>query len=683
MNTSQSHDILAKLLATENVSVVRENVTTASFDIKNRVLRLPRWKELSPEVEEMLILHEVGHALYTTPEVYGQLYEDRAYLKDYANVIEDVRIEKKMKERYPGSRKTFNIGYTELNSKDFFGVKGRDLNDALLIDKINVYYKVGYNAGVPFSAEEYVFVQKADKCVTEEDVLDLAEEIFAYSKAEKQKEQKQNEQYKSSAGNEDGEYEDGDFDGTERSEDINSDNFDDKSLAPKTTDNFDDKLSDLQDRESRTYYFEPKFEVETESPIVDYKKVLEQLTSRFNEESLAFCRKKSTEFKSSSTNVVNYLVKEFEMRKSASAYKRTKISRLGQLDTRKLFAYKLKDDIFKQIATVQEGKKHGMIFLLDWSGSMSTYIRETVEQVINLAMFCRKINIPFQVFAFSDGYGHARLPIVKMPGTNNPNGLGSMQAFSLLELFSHKMNTRDFNQMIDMLLNDPWRHKDYNLNGTPLNDSLLYMIDYIGKFIGENQVEKMTFITLTDGESNNLSHYNFGNRPTYGIKNGKANVDEDGVRVLVNAKSIMRDHVTRKEYLITDSAPEQTSVLLNMIRDRYAIRSVGFYILNPRLSDMERFVKTNMPQITRNPNIYRTAVELQSKLRHDKSIVSKDIPGRDEMYLLASTNKIEDEDIDDVTQDMSASQISKQLGKMFTSRKGSRVVLSSFIGMAA
>jgi hypothetical protein len=366
------------------------------------------------------------------------------------------------------------------------------------------------------------------------------------------------------------------------------------------------------------------------------------------------------------------------MRKSASAYKRTKISRLGQLDTRKLFAYKLKDDIFKQIATVQEGKKHGMIFLLDWSGSMSRYINETLEQVINLAMFCRKINIPFQVFAFSDGYSNSRELSAK-----NTDGIGDMRGFSLFEFFNDKMNTREFNQMIELLLNHPYHHKEYSLNGTPLNDSLLYMIDYIGKFIGKNQVEKMTFITLTDGESNNLSFYNYSNRPISGIKNGRTYVIENGAHVTVNAKSIMRDNVTRKEYVITDKAPEQTSLLLNIIRDRYNIHCVGFYILHPRLDDIRRFVKSNMPQLNHSHEIYSTTIDLQSRMRKDKSVIIKTISGRDELYLLASNNKIEDEDIDNVTQDMNATQISKQLTKMFTSRKGSRVVLSSFIGMAA
>ena len=61
-----SKDLLARLLANENLNVIRANVSTASFDSMSRTLTLPQWKEMTPDVEEMLIGHEVGHALYTT-----------------------------------------------------------------------------------------------------------------------------------------------------------------------------------------------------------------------------------------------------------------------------------------------------------------------------------------------------------------------------------------------------------------------------------------------------------------------------------------------------------------------------------------------------------------------------------------------------------------------------------------
>jgi len=106
-----SRDLLAKLLANENLNIVRAPVSTASMDIRSRTLTLPQWKEMSPDVEEMLIGHEVGHALYTTDE-YIKEGETRA-LHGYMNVIEDVRIEKKIKNNilvyvHPFSRVTKN-----------------------------------------------------------------------------------------------------------------------------------------------------------------------------------------------------------------------------------------------------------------------------------------------------------------------------------------------------------------------------------------------------------------------------------------------------------------------------------------------------------------------------------------------------------------------------------------------
>jgi hypothetical protein len=687
MNTTQSQDILAKLLATENVTVIRSNVSTASFDIKNRVLTLPKWKKLTPEIEEMLILHEVGHALYTTEDGYGIVYTEKRHLRGYSNIIEDVRIEKKMKERYPGSRKSFNSGYTQLNERDFFGVKDRDLSKLLLIDRINLYYKVGYSAGIPFTPEEYVFVQKADKCITEQDVIDLAEEVYSYSKQQSLVEDEDEDEYKPKRRGKRNDYDTDDEDMYDDYDMFDEDFEEDESeedpqLDPETMDNFDKSLDKHQDRDSRTYYVEPKFELTSDDPIVSYKRILDQLYAHYEEEYITILKQRASTFKVESNNIVNYLVKEFEMRKSATAYKRSKISKLGQLDTRKLFAYKLKDDLFKQITTVQEGKKHGMIFLLDWSGSMMNCMEETVQQVINLAMFCQKIKIPYQVLAFSDGYSR---DAVRDTASINENGIDRMDAFSLLELFSDKMNTREFNRMLEALLDRPWHKRStFGLNGTPLNHALLYMCDYIGKFIHLNNVEKMNLIVLTDGESNTLHRYDFNSTGQTGLKSGPTYITENDATVKVNATTILRDPITRKEYIITDDTVEQTVVFMKLMKDRYQLRTTGFFVTASNHRHIDRFLRYNMPEENLSTaHRYQRSIEIQSKLRKDKAVVLKDIPARDEMYLILSTNKIVDEDIDDVNQNMSASQISKQLTKMFTSRRTSRVVLNSFIGVVA
>ena len=128
-------DLVAKLLANENLTVIQGPVKTASFDIKNRVLRLPQWKDMTDDLIDMLVGHEVGHALYTTLEEYSTKnpHKDLAHFAGYMNVLEDVRIEKLMKRRYPGLRKAFNAGYKELNTRDFFGIANGDFKNMLLI----------------------------------------------------------------------------------------------------------------------------------------------------------------------------------------------------------------------------------------------------------------------------------------------------------------------------------------------------------------------------------------------------------------------------------------------------------------------------------------------------------------------------------------------------------------------
>ena len=56
---------LAKLLATEDLVVEHKQVETASFNVETRVLVLPLWEKASNSVYDMLVGHEVGHALFT------------------------------------------------------------------------------------------------------------------------------------------------------------------------------------------------------------------------------------------------------------------------------------------------------------------------------------------------------------------------------------------------------------------------------------------------------------------------------------------------------------------------------------------------------------------------------------------------------------------------------------------
>ena len=179
MSTKEIKGNLARLLATENLIVEHRKVPTASFDVDRRVLTLPMWDKASDVVFDMLVGHEVGHALFTPNEDWRDIADCP---KDFVNVIEDARIEKLMKRKYPGLRKSFAGGYQELNDRDFFSVANEDIDSFSLIDRINLHFKIGASALIPFSIEEQVFVARTDVAETFEEVLQIAVDVYEFSK---------------------------------------------------------------------------------------------------------------------------------------------------------------------------------------------------------------------------------------------------------------------------------------------------------------------------------------------------------------------------------------------------------------------------------------------------------------------------------------------------------------------
>ena len=107
------------------------------------------------------------------------------------NVIEDVRIERMMKQTYPGLKKSFFEGYRELWHQDFFGVADEDIQELAFIDRINLYFKG--NTEIEFTDEEQVYVNRAAKTRNFQDVIDLANDLYAYaqSKEDQKETQKQ------------------------------------------------------------------------------------------------------------------------------------------------------------------------------------------------------------------------------------------------------------------------------------------------------------------------------------------------------------------------------------------------------------------------------------------------------------------------------------------------------------
>ena len=388
---------LAKLLATENISVQINNVKTASFDVKNRVLTLPNFKSPSIDVTDMLIAHECSHALNTPSKSWEKINDDE--LRSYINVLEDCRIDKLIQKKYPGIVKNYINGFEILNAKNFFGVKNKNINkDLMLIDKINLYYKSSKRLPFVFSPVDNKWLAKVDNLKSFKNVVDLAKELLDWQKKEVEKLKKLPDfdkhifsklysKKQNSESNEDSNNDDIEKDSQQASSGkTNSDSKQDQpavgsqSGKDKTNQNKQGKENKggsgaggdvkLKSFTNDMYEFEKEKITDLENgfmyvnlPKPDYKQVMVS-TKKFINDIKSYIIKEGSvgyrhrlkqdynEFKNNQKKTVMYLVKEFEMKKSANSYKRATVNKTGVIDPLRLKNYKFSDDIFKRLTII-------------------------------------------------------------------------------------------------------------------------------------------------------------------------------------------------------------------------------------------------------------------------------------------------------------------------------------------
>ena len=545
---------LAKLLATENLTVEHRKVSTAFFDVEKRLLCLPIWKTASNTVYDLLVGHEVGHALYT-PNARPD-----GVNKSFLNVLEDVRIEKLMRQTYPGLKKTFFAGYAELWRDDFFGVANDDINELAFIDRINLFYKGCYD--MEFTAEEQVYVNRAGATKTFEEVIELAKELYDLME---EKEQEKLEELSQEQEQQDLEITDDERELTPTNEETPSDSEEiesDKSpkSAQELSDEIDEALDELMsgkygsdegtvneteamtdkafqkaceqliDEDAKEWVYLDLPKLDLDKYIKPAKEIKDELFYWFNGqahssegaqerhmENLDNAIKKYFAFKKSSNKTVNYLVKQFEMKKSAENYKRAATAKTGVIDTNSLHKYKLTEDIFKKITVVPDGKNHGLVMYLDWSGSMSWTLLDTLKQVYNLVWFCKKVNIPFRVYGFASGYygrygSHSNIHECMVNPDNNTLAIGD--DIRLLEFLSSQQRTKELEESMKYLfLQASSFHNSYlqyytplGLGGTPLAEALYAARQLVDRLKAQEKVSKVNVICLTDGESQPMSY---------------------------------------------------------------------------------------------------------------------------------------------------------------------------------
>ena len=514
MSFLETRGTLARLLATENLVVEHDNnAKTACFDTDNRVLKLPVLKTESEFVYNMFVGHEVGHALQTPNKWKDDVPEDLPF--DFVNVVEDVRIEKYIQNKFPGLRRDFTKGYDQLNEKDFFDIVGKDISQMSLIDRINLHFKLGARALVPFTDEEKVYVTAVDEADTWQKVLLAATMIHGHignnkvadnddMTGEESGSGGESQQSQSNSNSSDS----GDTESPDNSQgDSSSDSVDEE--VSQTQRSFDDaigKMTNNQSFENKVVYVNYSG-VDSSKYIVDINTLRESMIYPDSTDWTNHVREQYNKFMKDIKSDVNHLVQQFEMKKSADAYARQQVNKTGVLDTNVLHTYKLSDDIFLRQSVLPDGKNHGMVMYLDWSGSMHDICLETVKQILILVQFCRKAQLPFEVYTFTTGdrnYSKLDLSLDMTPAHSN---------VQLIQVLSSTAKKTEIDKDMfhfycagtnnSYVPHSPW----FAMGGTPLNNALLLVPDIIKRFRANTGAQKVSFVCVTDGESSPIIWY--------------------------------------------------------------------------------------------------------------------------------------------------------------------------------
>jgi len=559
MRNSTAKSSLARLLAAENIQVEYGNFPTASFNVEHRILRIPIIKDLGKDALDMFIGHEVGHALWT-PE-----WENLPCKHSYANVVEDIRIERMIQQKYPGLVYSFNRGYEELLDRDFFKIKENniDVNTLNLADRINVHAKVGKHIKVNFTDEEMSLVDQCFNAQTFEEVLEASKALQAWCEGKSEEKEKSKEKvdipeneddvgdtednpgnmgYNDSEGNEDitddgEEASGGNNSEDEEAEDIHEkagegtdsdDNAKETDSAESTGDGASEKgegstepepiisenlaksFEEVIDQDDTVYIKMPKLK-DIEKCIYGYKEVFSKNDKAYANNNTSFANRlelKRNEyllFKKQSDKSAAIMRKEFELRKAAFRNSRATVARKGTLNADKLHRYKMSDDIFSSVTRLADAKNHGVMIMIDYSGSMSSTLPALLKQLHTLVTFCRLINIPYEIYGFTSMWGSGEKKMRLNVGYTTVR----TEDVKFFELASNRMSAAEHKRALaEMWLKSIVFSSGSmfdSLGGTPLENATFMSYRLIERMKAQYNIDNMNVIFMTDGEGSGLS----------------------------------------------------------------------------------------------------------------------------------------------------------------------------------
>jgi len=348
-----------------------------------------------------------------------------------------------------------------------------------------------------------------------------------------------------------------------------------------------------------------------------------------------------------------------------------------------LHTYKFNDDLFKKVTTLPGATNHGMVMVLDWSGSMVENIKGTVDQLFQLVMFCRRTKIPFEVFAFTSCYKQRGYGVRGGFVDVDYGEITISDDLSLLNFFSSRMSAADEEKMMHYLwmiakrcnrTYEDWSDIGYPSNppsryvmgGTPLNDAIVALMDFLPKYKKTTGVQKINTIFLTDGASNGLP----------GVKD---NLNDNDFYSRFMRENLLIDPVTNKRYEF--SQHEVTNTLLKALKGRVSgMNVVGFFLAGS--GKRGTIGRRKWYYILRDTNI--GTGRAMKEMRKNKVVVLES-NGYDQYYILPGGGSlaVENDGLDDKLIGASKGKLKTAFAKSNKGRIQSRVLLNKFVGMVA
>ena len=366
-------------------------------------------------------------------------------------------------------------------------------------------------------------------------------------------------------------------------------------------------------------------------------------------------------------NTISYMVKEFEQRKAADIYSRQSIAKTGVIDTNKLHSYRYNDDIFRRLSIVPNGKNHGFVMFLDWSGSMQSNLKYTIRQLMSLTMFCKRVQIPFEVYLFRDNAPSADR--FERNDFTTEGYFSFAKDFVLRNVLSSRMNANELNRAYLYLWaaarNIPSCER---MQGTPLNEAIYVADEIVNNFRIKNKLQVVNTIFLTDGDSN-WTMFKDASGTTYNNKGG-----------VTKKMYVFLDPKTKKQYTISNAfeTREATTMLLKVLKDRTNSNLVGFYLFeSSNFTSVQRrfFGVSEMNDYFKN----------NSKLWNEKLFVPVMNAGYDEYYVINPKSFRQSETSEELKIDssMSKSKVAREFLKFSEKKAINRMLLNRFMERVA